>query len=73
MQSELELVVAAGFDASKLSLMNVYDIGGNIIRDEDVRRESLATGLGVDAGRLAVLVNMSEADRAALRDRVTSG
>jgi hypothetical protein len=69
MQSELELVVAAGFDASTLSLMNVYDIGGNIIRDEDLRREMLAAGYPLD--RIKVLRSMGEADRASLRDRVT--
>jgi hypothetical protein len=68
MQSELNLVVAAGFDASKFSLMEVYDLGGNIIRDEDLRREMLAAGYPLD--RVRVLRSMAEADRAALRDRV---
>ena len=68
MQSELELVVAAGFDAKKLSLIQVYDLGGRIIHDEELRREMVAAGNPLD--RAQILRCMHPADLAALRDRI---
>jgi hypothetical protein len=65
-----ELVAAAGFDLSKLEFMQAYDIEGSIIRDEQLRRETLAAGYPFD--RVPVLRSMGEADRAALRARVQS-
>jgi hypothetical protein len=68
MKSELELVTAAGFDPSKLSLIELYDIGGRIIHDEQLRREMLAAGNPLD--RVRILRCMHKSDLAALRDRV---
>jgi hypothetical protein len=65
-----ELVIAAGFDIRKLEFMQAHDIEGNIIRDEQLRRETSAAGYPFD--RIPVLRSMSEADRAALRARVQS-
>jgi hypothetical protein len=73
MKSEFELVVAAGFDAKKLSLTEVYDVGGRIIHDEQLRREFVSNGFvnGCPAiDRAEIIRGMSEADRAALRARV---
>jgi hypothetical protein len=73
MKSEFELVVAAGFDAKKLSLLDVYEIGGRIIHDEQLRREFVSNGFvnGCPAiDRAEIIRGMSEADRAALRARV---
>ena len=68
-----ELVVAVGFDLNKLEFMQAYDIEGNIIRDEQLRREFVSNGFvnGCPAiDREDIICSMSEPDRAALRDRV---
>jgi hypothetical protein len=68
-----ELVVAAGFDLVKLEFMQAYDIEGNIIRDEQLRREFVSNGFVNGCPRIdreEIIRSMSEADRAALRARV---
>jgi hypothetical protein len=73
MQSELELVSAAGFDVKKLSLMEVFSIAGRIIHDEPLRREFVSGGFvnGCPAiERPAIIRSWSDADRAAFRERV---
>jgi hypothetical protein len=68
-----ELVTAAGFDLRNLGFMQAYDIEGNIIRDEELRREFVSNGFvnGCPAiDRVEIIRGMSDADCAALRDRV---
>jgi hypothetical protein len=70
-----EVCEAAGFEPRKMSPIDVYELGGRIIHDPVIRilkgPVAQANGGLVEMGTtVALLKQMSEADRAALRERV---
>lgn len=76
LQKMVELVNAAGIDASKLALFDIYQTEGRILRDEVVSsrvREQARAGISATHGTyLAVIESMPALERAELKKRVTS-
>jgi hypothetical protein len=66
MQSFVNLCTAAGIDVARLELFDMYLFAGRIINDGPLCKGMLAAG----TSREDVIAAMTQAERAALRDRV---
>lgn len=87
MQSQVNLCLAAGIDITRLSLLDMYITAKAIIDDDELLERAkshmsyvpfnedtqnhLEVLRSIEPNRFQALMKMSEADKAALRQRVT--
>lgn len=71
----MAVVVAAGFDATKLSTSQLYEISGALIHDPEVTKRKTAIAAESRSGIVPagttqkILLNMTDEERAAARSR----
>ena len=73
MVSEINLCLHAGFDISRMEPMDIYLLGGRIIKDvklTTLAEKFIVGGILPRGSRAKALAAMSDADKAALRQRV---
>lgn len=63
----VELCTAVGINVRNLELMDVFQLGGKIMRDDLLFKKQVGSG----KTSIEVIAEMSQAERVSLRERVT--
>ena len=69
----VEIAEAAGFDCRQLTAIDVFELGGKIMRDPVVHERRLAARNGAFIGDVATAVNsLTPIEKVELRKRITT-